>query len=138
MRSPAAASGGAGGQGLAVSLLEAFIECHQADVQRCLSLGISPATGASPGNRSTPAPVPDEDACLGAHAQLCVGAKAACHVRSKAERELGAGMLVRNYRSHASLLHIPNRLFYKDSLQASLSTCPCIPLTLLSTCLCPS
>lgn len=25
-------------------------------------------------------------------------------------------MLVRNYRSHSSLLQIPNRLFYHDSL----------------------
>ena len=45
MRSPAAAAGGGGGEGLSVSLLEAFIEAHQDDVQRCLSLGISPATG---------------------------------------------------------------------------------------------
>ena len=46
VRSPAAASGGGGGQGLLISLLEAFIEAHQADVQRCLSQGVSPATGA--------------------------------------------------------------------------------------------
>ena len=30
-----------------------------------------------------------------------------------------AGMLVRNYRSHSSLLQIPNRLFYGDALQAA-------------------
>ncbi len=28
-------------------------------------------------------------------------------------------MLLRNYRSHASLLSIPNRLFYGDQLQAA-------------------
>lgn len=28
---------------------------------------------------------------------------------------------MRNYRSHASLLHIPNRLFYHDSLQARIT-----------------
>ena len=49
VRSPAAASGGGGGQGLLISLLEAFIEAHQADVQRCLSQGVSPATGAVKG-----------------------------------------------------------------------------------------
>ena len=32
---------------------------------------------------------------------------------------LGAGMLLQNYRSHASLLSIPNRLFYGDQLQAA-------------------
>lgn len=32
---------------------------------------------------------------------------------------LGAGMLLQNYRSHASLLAIPNRLFYGDQLQAA-------------------
>ena len=30
-----------------------------------------------------------------------------------------AGMLVRNYRSHSALLHIPNALFYKDALIAA-------------------
>lgn len=28
-------------------------------------------------------------------------------------------MLVRNYRSHSSLLQIPNRLFYGDALRAA-------------------
>ena len=32
---------------------------------------------------------------------------------------MGAGMLLQNYRSHASLLAIPNRLFYRDQLQAA-------------------
>lgn len=30
-----------------------------------------------------------------------------------------AGMLVRNYRSHASLLRVPNQLFYEDRLEAA-------------------
>ena len=117
MRSSAAASGGGGGQGLAVSLLEAFIERHQADVQRCLSQEISPATGTFP---------------------ICtLGRGWAAHLPHAAMQQytflskwwvervpelcaslllLLAGMLVRNYRSHSSLLQIPNRLFYHDSL----------------------
>ena len=30
-----------------------------------------------------------------------------------------AGMLVRNYRSHASLLAVPNQLFYEERLEAA-------------------
>lgn len=30
-----------------------------------------------------------------------------------------AGQLVKNYRSHATLLHLPNALFYNETLQAA-------------------
>lgn len=46
VRSIAAATGGGVAEGLTVSLLERFIEVHQADVQRLLEIGKAPATGA--------------------------------------------------------------------------------------------
>ena len=38
-----------------------------------------------------------------------------------------AGMLVRNYRSHSSLLQIPNRLFYGDTLLAAAEQTALLP-----------
>ena len=32
---------------------------------------------------------------------------------------MSAGQLVRNYRSHSTLLRLPNTLFYRETLQAA-------------------
>lgn len=40
-----------------------------------------------------------------------------------------AVQLVRNYRSHASLLHLPNRLFYNDTLVAAADQSIVLPPT---------
>lgn len=47
VRSLAAATGGGSGEGLAVSLLERYIESHQADVPGLLAANLAPATGAA-------------------------------------------------------------------------------------------